>query len=184
MKKFRYYLFFIIIGISLSSCMLRTLKGSHTKRTYYESFYISDSVNQYFLKPLEFKFVKEKLYIDFTFRDSTLSNPVTVNYTVETQERIAKIDSAYFKLNSQKIPLYNSSKMFIDKDKDKYKIRYTNTLKFKDLANICKNSDKFTFNVFYNNEKHIFLPTKKSIKFLSAFYDDVIDVIYLNKSNQ
>ena len=184
MKKLTTYLIFILIGISLNSCMLKIFKGSHAKRSYYESFYISDSVNQYFLKPLEFKFVKEKLFIDFTFRDSTLSNPVTANYTVETKQRTAKIDSAYFKLNSKKIPLANSSKMFIDKNKDIYKIRYTNTLKFNNLSTICQNPDKLNLIVYYNNEKHIFIPTKKAIKSLSTFYNDVIDVIYLNKSNK
>ncbi len=182
MKKIITYLIFVLIGILLSSCGLNMFRGSHARRTYYESFYISDNVNQYFLKPLEFKFFKEKLFIDFTFRDSTLSSPVTTNYTVETHERTVKIDSAYFMVKSQKIPLKNSSKMFVDKKKDTYEIRYTNTIQFRELSEICKHSDKLTFVVFYNNEKHIFLPTKKTIRLLSAFYNDVIDVIYLNQN--
>lgn len=165
----------------LFSCKSFKYSSSKTPSSYYVNYYINDSVNQYFIKPLLYKANKTKLLIDFTFRDTILNCDITSNYSIITTEKVIKIDSAYFYHNNTKIFFKKPKKMFIDKHKKEYIIRYTNILYFDELDSITKN--KAPIIVCYNNKKHVFKPTRKTRKLLSAVNSDIIEIIRLNNEN-
>jgi len=178
MKKFLFPIFIIVFSIIFSCKSMRY----STPKSYFVVYYINDSVNQYFIKPILYKSKKDNLIIDFTFRDSTLNCDVTTNYSILTRNRTLKIDSAYFLLNSDKIRLKSPKKMFIDKKSKNYVIRYSNIINFEDLDQITLKQASII--AYYNDKQHIFKPTKNSKKILTSAQEDIIDIIKINKQNE
>lgn len=180
MKK--YFLLALIASFTiLFSCKSFRFTTTKSPSSYYVDYYINDSVNQYFIKPILYKTNKARLLIDFTFRDTTINCDIASNYSIICHEKVINIDSAYFYHNTTKNLLKRPKKMFIDKHKKNYIIRYSNILNFDDLDSITKN--KAPIIVYYNNKKHIFEPTRKTKKLLSAVNSDIIEIIRLNNEN-
>ena len=169
----------IVIIISFNSCIGLRIKGKKSNKTYYEEFFIAQGVMQYFVKPLEYKSEKNNLSIDFTFRDTLSYNSfVIVNYSVFTDEAIKKIDSTFFVFNTEKIELKHCEKLFIDKKK-KYQIRNSCKITYRELMQIIESD--FEIWTYYNNQNHIFSPTRQAKTGVEITKTRIIDIIELNR---
>jgi hypothetical protein len=172
-------LLFLIIIISFSSCIGIRIKGTKSAKKYYEEFFIDQGVMQYFIKPLEFKGDKENLFVDFTFRDSvSYQSFITLNYSIYTFERVKDIDSAFFIINDKKIDFNNCEELFIKKSK-KYEIRNSCKITYEEFMKIVEVEPEIW--AYFNNKKHVFLPTKNAKTGLLITKNQIIDIIELNR---
>ena len=169
-------LFFII---NLTSCFSIRSKGNKSRETY-SVFYIDNGVLQYFVKPLEFKSKGYTLHIDFTFRDTTqYQNQITANYTLYSKEPIKNIESIVIKTDTNSFQIIGNEKLYINKNKDGYQIRYSGLITYKQLTDFfyCK---KLVIHIFLKDEK-VFKPIARTSKMINIVREEVIDIIELNK---
>lgn len=172
-------LLFLIIILSLSSCIGIRIKGTKSAKKYYEEFFIDQGVMQYFIKPLEFKGEKDNLSIDFTFRDTVdYQSFITTNYSIYTFEKVKNIDSAFFIINNKKIQLKHCEKLFIKKSKQ-YQIRNSCKITYKEFMEIVEVEPEIW--AYFNNKKHVFLPSKNAKTGLEITKTQIIDIIELNR---
>ena len=128
----RYVSFALIIAFSiLAGCIsFPQMSSSGKPGKYYENFFVGDGVNQYFVKPLLYKREKQKIKLDFTFRDTSFGHQrVLTNCSFYTSSRNLKVthlgvrtdDSIYFK---------TASHIVIRKEKKQWEYRYTADFKY------------------------------------------------------
>jgi len=173
------YIAFIII-LLFSSCYGIKFNGKKSAKKHYEVFFIDQGVLQYFVKPLEFKGDDEVFSVDFTFRDSVnYFSSVTTNYSIFTENPIKQVDSAFFVTNNEQIKLHNCERFFINIKKKTYQIRNSCTITYSQLIEITANETEFW--AYYEGQKHVFIPTKKTSNILQGIKTQVIDIIELNK---
>lgn len=164
----------------LYSCSNIRFVGKKSPKKYYQEFFIDNGIMQYFLKPVVYKSSKEKLLGDFTFRDTVAENGFVVfNYSIYTKSVVKNIDSAFIIISDNKIRIKNNERMFIDKDKNFFEIRYSAFITFYQMKQLSENESKI--NVFYNNSSVTFVPTKKTKSVLELFDQKVINIIELNR---
>lgn len=163
-----------------TSCLGVKFKGKKSPKQFYEVFYMDQDVLQYFIKPTYFKEDKNIFSVDFTFRDSSSNTSlVTTNYSIYSPDVIKQIDSSFFVVNNQKFKLNNPNRLFIDLHKTTYQIRYSTVLEYDALAQLTSYDPEFW--AYYNNSKHVFYPTKRSLNILGIVKAQIIDIIEFNK---
>lgn len=178
----KYFIILIALYLTLNSCIPVKYAGKkHSPKSYFVEFYVDKNINQYFIKPIEYKNNNNNiLTIDFTFRDSAQKNsPIIANYSIFSKEVIKKVDSAYYLVNDFRIRLFNQDRLFID-HKKKYEIRYSNNLTYQNLIDILANHNSQIV-VYYENSEHVFSPTKKTQNAIDICKTNIIDIIELNK---
>jgi hypothetical protein len=174
---------FLSILLFFTSCIPFRYAGKKPAQKVYEQFFVDQGVMQYFVKPLTFYSKKYKYTVDFTFRDTIADNSfVTANFSVFSKEKIKNIDSVYFIANNKKYYFQNCKKMFLEKDKKKYQIRYTSGITLRDFEKFC--SIKPNIYVFVNNDRMLFKPTKKVLKSLRIVKGNILDIIIYNRSKK
>ncbi len=179
MKILKKILFFVVL-FSMFSCVTSKFNGKKGAKKSYEVFFINQGVLQYFVKPTEFKANEEMVMIDFTFRDTlAYTSFVTVNYSIFSSQVIKQVDSAFFVVDNKRIKLENCTRFFIDLHKNTYQIRNSCGITYQELTDLF--SSQPVFEAYYNNEKTVFIPTKKTVKIFSAIKTQIIDIIELNK---
>ena len=155
-------------------------KGTGKPKKHYEEFFIEQGVMQYFIKPMKFKGNKNYLTIDFTFRDTLkYESFVIANYSIFTKTAVKKIDSTFFIINNEKIKFKNCERMFIDFRKD-YQIRNTCNITYKELTKIVEMKPEIW--AYFDNEKHVFVPSKHALKSFEVIKTRIIDIIELNRN--
>ncbi len=177
MKKI---LYLILLTSLISACSSVKYAGKKSAKKYYEEFFIDQGVMQYFIKPVEYKNGKNKITVDFTFRDSVPDNGnITLNFSLFSENLVKKIDSASFISSNQEIKIKNLKRMFIDKRKNIFQVRYTSSIKFRDMSEIFANN--YNLILFYNKTKQTFVPKTKTLKIYRAFDNKVLSIIELNR---
>ena len=134
---------FLIILISfLSSCFGIKPGNSSSSGGDFESFYLGEGKNQYFIKPMEFESDDFIFNIDFTVRDFEFkSDGASANFSVISEQIINKFDTLKIITSKNKFVISDIQKMFVEKKGDDYHIRST-----------CKfNSD--TFLAFFKEDE-------------------------------
>ncbi len=178
----------ILIIFVFSACSPK-IGGSFRKSRYkcYEEFYVDEGVNQYFVKPLDFKALngKEKFTIDFTFRDTLRDNSqIIANYSFFSEYPVKKIDSVVLiaanNTDKQSFKLKNCQRLFIDKNKKTYQIRYSCSLTYKQILDFFDYQD-YSVSVYINGNTIKFIATKKTLKAIYIVKNEVTDIIKLNK---
>ncbi len=113
----------VLIAVLLTSC----LPGNGTKTgKAFETYYVGDGINQYFVAPLKFKAENMTFNCDFTYRDK--NDSVTCNYSIFADQPFVNFDYIGFEKNGGSINLYNSKKLFVEKQKKQFHSRYTSQL--------------------------------------------------------
>ncbi|MBN2890761.1 MAG: hypothetical protein JXL97_02750 [Bacteroidales bacterium] len=172
-------LLLLIVIVSLSSCYGVKIKGKKNPKKYYEEFFISQGIIQYFIKPLEFKGEKETFVADFTFRDSVQYNSlIAVNYSIFSDDVVKQVDSAFFITNNKKIKILNCEKLFIEKHKQ-YHLRNSCKITYNDLIQVI--NEDLEVLAYYNNLEHNFKATKQAKKGLFIAKTRIIEIIELNR---
>jgi hypothetical protein len=181
MNKFKTFLLFFVIITFFSSCIPLKMGGTQSRKKCYEEFYISDGVIQYFIKPLKFKSGNNEFYIDFTFRDTVnINSLITANYSFISEFPVKNIDSVIINTTCEKFLLQNGSKLFVDKNKKSYEIRYSDKIYYSELKKFFY-SDNLHIFIYSNKNEYVFEPNKNTLKKIKISKDEVIDIIDLNK---
>ena len=156
-KKVFVLLFLLTFIVSFTSCFSLKSSSNKAKETY-SVFFIDNGVLQYFIKPLEFK---------------------SKNYTLYSTEPIKSIESIIIKTNTNSAQIIGNERLYINKDKKGYQIRYSGTITYKQLTEFvyCENP---RIHIYLKNEI-IFKPEKHTLKSIKIIKTEVIDIIELNK---
>lgn len=171
-------LFFICsISLLLSSCGgIKVAGGGSNVSKLYEVFYIQNGVTQYFVKPLKFKNDGIKFTADFTLRnDVTPEKNIVCNFSLYSPEPIKNVEKVTITTGQSTMELFDLEKVFIEKQKNGYHLRYTSKMKFSDFSMLTKTNSS-TFKV----DNVIFESPKKVVKKLNKVDEYVIDIIELS----
>lgn len=170
----RIYLFTIVISLILTSCF--TIKPGVTKtgKNFWEEFFVSEGVMQYFIKPLTFRNRADQLEIDFTFR--TKSDSATVNFSIIS---INPIDSP------EKLTISNSSilvkinllKTLLTENFSKKMIRKSGKISCQDLRQLI-NDNQWTIVSYSKSETSKFFSPKKTSRKIDLLEKKLIPQAY------
>lgn len=161
----------------LTSCGgVKVAGGGSKANKLYEVFYIKNGVTQYFIKPLKFKTKDVKFSMDYTVRSDVKKDGFIVcNFSTFSKDPIKKIDNISLNTGDTKIEFYDLEKVFLEKQKNHYHLRYTSKVPFKEFSKFTKSSNS-TVNV----NKYVFETRYKTTKKLGRIDEYVIELIELN----
>jgi len=165
-----------------NSCALTSFyKTKSSAPSFYVTFFVANGINQYFIKPIEFKSSKDILKIDFTFRDTCKYETfIIVNYSIFSKDLIKNVDSAYFLINGKKIYFKESEKLFIE-SKKQYQIRQSNKITYKELLDVFSNRSEIY--IFTSGKVLKFVPSNKTEKIRAKAQKIIFENIELNRKN-
>lgn len=171
------FLFVCSISLLLTSCGgIKVAGGGSNVSKLYEVFYIQNGVTQYFVKPLKFKSNSVKFTADFTLRsDVTPEKNIVCNFSLYSPEPIKSVEKVSVTTGQSTMELFDLEKVFIEKQKNSYHVRYTSKMKFSDFSALTKTNSS-AFNV----DNAIFESPKKVVKKLNKVDEYVIDIIELS----
>ena len=156
-------------------------KGAGKK---YRTFFVANNITQYFISPIEYKLKKEKMkfLIDYTFRDSTQSiSAVTANYSLISSTPVKEISAVAIQAGGETIQLTNLNRLFIEKVKKEYIVRYSARLTYPELQKIFA-SDAVTYQLSTENGTLEIGPGKKPQKTISFVNEEMLELLELNRS--
>lgn len=170
-------MYLVIISFALSSCFGIKTGNKSPAGKYFEAFYLGDGKNQYFIKPLELENDDYEFVIDFTFRDFEFKEKgSSINFTIESEELISKVDSIAFESNGEKHAVTNINRMFFEKKSDDYIIRSNAELSAQQVEFFFSSSQLFI--VAYSNDKEIRFKSSSGLeKTRKNIYADLIELI-------
>lgn len=169
----------LFTAILLSNLSCAGIKpGSKSKAgKYFETFYIGDGKNQYFIKPIEFEEENHSAKIDFTIRDFEYKEKGgTANFSVFSNSIISKIDSVQINTESDTITIINLQRMFFEKYKSGYQIRNSFVIS-NSAIDVFFSSEKLQFIVFSDNLKISFPSDKSNSKIRNQIFSDLIELL-------
>jgi hypothetical protein len=171
------YLIIIICVFFNISCL--TIKPGATKSgiKFYESFYIGEGVNQYFVKPLSLSNGVNDFFIDFTLRDQkSKSDSCAINFTLITPFITKNIDSLVISSKSDKVVLTDSKLFFINRVGKSFNARFSATLQASKLHKLFKDN-QWQIIVYNSNKIEKFEPTKKTLKTISILNKNLFQIL-------
>lgn len=143
-------------------------------KTLYEEFFVGEEGTQYFIKPLVFiSDNSESIELDITFRyKNEIKDSAIINFSLYREDALKNIDSIKI-LNSKSLVLFeNVSLLFISKEKDQIKYRFTTSCLFKDIYTFFSNP-QWEINVFFNGQKSTYIPPKKTVKKINSLNNNI-----------
>jgi|GEM_PF-2950870 len=137
------------------------------------NYFVNDSVDQFFVKPLKFKSKDFEIQPDFTFRTGDLSEIITVNFSVFSEQAVQANQVEKFIYAST---VKNIKKMYVEKkSKKKVESRFSGEIDKKDFLKISADQ---SWSIQFKDGKRIDLsPSKKTRK-----TQDLFQYIDINKN--
>jgi len=169
---------FLIILISfLSSCFGIKPGNSSSSGGDFESFYLGEGKNQYFIKPMEFESDDFIFNIDFTVRDFEFkSDGASANFSVISEQIINKFDTLKIITSKNKFVISDIQKMFVEKKGDDYHIR--STCKFNSDAFLAFFSHDELAVELYSGDKILkFKPTGKTNSIRKSINVNLVEIL-------
>ena len=137
-------LLLISLSISLNSCLGVKPATSGGGKKYFESYYVGDEGNQYFIKPLVLvsEYKEEKATLDISFRSKeSLQGTAQVNFSVYMPEAVHSLKDAYLYVNDTSFELSDIKLLFVEKEKNGFQSRFSTTVPAEKLRSIFNTSD-------------------------------------------
>lgn len=129
------------------------------------TYFVNDSVDQFFVKPLKFTSKNYEIQPDFTFRTGDLSEIITVNFSIFSEQAVKKDDVEKFTYSST---VQNLKTMYIEqKSKKKIESRFSGEINKNEFLKI--KADQSWSIQFKNGEKINLNPSKKTRKVQDVF---------------
>ena len=157
------FLFVVCFSFLLVSCFSIKPQVTKTAGNSWEEFYVSSGVMQYFIKPLSFNNQKQKIDIDFTFRN--VSDSVIINYSIFSDKGYTKPEIVFISNELTSIKISNQKTIFSEIIKEQFKIRQTGKISLAEFKTLTQNNiwkisvqNQHEMNRFYGSNK-----TKKKI---------------------
>ena len=143
-KRIILYLPLIIICFSFISCL--SLKNSTSKsgKKNYESFYVGEEGNQYFIKPISFinSQTDELILVDFTFRfKNEIKDSAIINFSIVGPTIYKNIDQLILSNKLMSIKSSNVMPIFHEKNGKNYVSRFTAKIPLSELKDIYNNNE-------------------------------------------
>ena len=137
-------LLLISLSISLNSCLGVKPATSGGGKKYFESYYVGDEGNQYFIKPLALvsEYEEAKATLDISFRSKeSLQGTAQVNFSVYMPEAVHSLKDAYLYVNDTSFELSDIKLLFVEKEKNGFQSRFSTTVPAEKLRSIFNTSD-------------------------------------------
>ena len=137
-------LLLISLSISLNSCLGVKPATSGGGKKYFESYYVGDEGNQYFIKPLALvsEYEEAKATLDISFRSKeSLQGTAQMNFSVYMPEAIHSLKSVYLYVNNTSFELSDIKLLFVEKEKNGFQSRFSTTIPAEKLKSIFNTSD-------------------------------------------
>lgn len=128
----------IIIFILISCASKTSLIPGAASGKYIEVFFLSETTNQYFIHPIEWKDKGITFSIDFTVRTSRKpqpNDPVSFCYTLEKNEPFHDELVLYFVLNDTNAVAASMLESLASEDNNSY-VRYTSQIEYNDFIEL------------------------------------------------
>lgn len=161
--------FFVFVQFSCISFKPAKSKGS---LSHYQTYFVNDSVVQYFIKPLKFKAENNnELLVDFTFRHSSNTDiSVTMNFSLLSDSDAGVLEELDVVMDSDSFEIYKPKLFFREKKKNNFHYRYSSTINLKQFVKFF-GANKQTFNIRADR----FVPSAKSSKVIQIINNDLVD---------
>lgn len=160
-------LFLLVFG--LSGCISFSIKSTKTAGGRFESFYLGNSLNQYFVKPIRFSASNNtklaELDITFRIRDSILkTDSATVNFSVISDEKDTRPDSICLTgANDAKVLSKKVNPLFVERKGKKVLSRYTTNLPLQELKKTFL-EEPISFIVYSQAKQEKYMSDRKARK--------------------
>ncbi|MGI5975383.1 MAG: hypothetical protein ACOX7E_06535 [Paludibacter sp.] len=157
----------IVVVMFGGGCMLTKTSSVKSKETLYETFYVNDTISQYFIRPLNFKnkLTHQSFHIDFVFRvannnsNDNQTSIVTANFSVLSN---APVDVNTLQIENAPgfVTTTTCDLLFQEKQNKKFFSRYTAKIQLGKLQHLMYDNDwKIKLN---NDNSLIFYPVKRT----------------------
>ncbi len=146
------YIFFVATILLFSGC-LRVKSTSTRVNKYYESFFVSDSIDQYYIKPMILKNKKESIAIDFTYRShkTTINSDSSyINFTLISSSKQLKIDSVCYNNSQTSFTSIKNKFIYTSAHGKMYNSRFTSGVPSVSVSKLFAN-EGWTIRLFLKN---------------------------------
>lgn len=127
--------FLSLLMLLLSSCISVKPGAVRSGQKYYESFFVGDEGNQYFIKPLKFTSSTDEMMIDIVFRyNNELKGNATINYSITSDNLYKTPGKLIISTPMQQYTLTDNKLLFNEKYDDKYLSRFSASMPLADVA--------------------------------------------------
>lgn len=168
----------ISITVLLSSCFGMKSGSKSPAGKYYESFFLGEGKNQYFIKAIEFDNDKSTFNIDITIRDFEFKESGgSANFTIIAEELISKIDTLKIISNDFTFKIVDIQRMFFEKKDDEYVIRSTCKLS-SDQISAFYASPTLSIEVSYSNSSLKYESSNSINDDRNDIFSDLIQLLY------
>ena len=173
------YLLFIIICYSFASCL--SLKNSTSKsgKNNYESFYVGEEGNQYFIKPISFIISQsdELILVDFTFRfKNEIKDSAIINFSIVGPTIYKNIDQLILANNLMSIKTSYVKPIFHEKNGKNYVSRFTAKIPLSELKEIY-NDNEWKFELTTKDVVLKLSPSNKTKKIIKNLKENVFVIM-------
>lgn len=175
----RISIFLAFILLFLSSCLSMMPATKNSAKTYYESYFLENGVEQIFIKPIRFKAKSDRLFIDFTIRNN--QDSCITNFTVLSLLKIENPDSVFIRNSRFSTQLSEINKLYSDRIKSNYKTRFTSKLAVPDLLKLMQN-EIWNLKLVFGSHVEVFkgqsVNEKRIVKLNPVLNELITPVIY------
>jgi hypothetical protein len=178
LKKINLYICVLLVyALFITSCSSGNGGSSQSSDTY-QSFYSGEDQTQYFIKPLIFESDGgEEFIIDFTFRQTgKIADSTTANYTIESDYKIAEIDSVRFISDNTSYSFPSDERFFLERDGDTYRVRFSSKI-YTDRFFDMFGSDEWSVELLINDKSVFFESTSSTEDDIDELNDYLIELI-------
>lgn len=177
--RLRPYLLFIIISFFFFSCIsLKSSKSSIGKKNY-ESFYVGEDGNQFFIKPVYFKNSQsnELILVDFTFRfKNEIKDSAVINFSIIGPNIYKNIERLLLSNTVMSIKTSTVNCLFHEKKGGDYISRFTAKVPLSELKEVY-NDNEWIFDVTSKQIEVKFIPTNKTKKAIKNLKENVFVIM-------
>lgn len=165
----------VALVMGLNSCTSMKPGAVKGGKNLFETFYVGEGGTQYFIKPLDFiaDNSEDLMSIDFTFRYlNEVRDSALVNFSIEGQTVLKKIDLIRFTNSSVKIQSASPTLLFNERRKKSFVSRFFLKIPLEEIKQLYS-SDDWSIITETESTQTIFTPVKKTRKAIPTLNDNI-----------
>jgi hypothetical protein len=165
------YLIFACILV-FPSCISIKPATSKSGKSSYESFFLENGNEQFYIKPILFKGEHNRLLVDFTLRTS--GDECVANFSISGSEILEKPDSVVISNAQCSIQLTDINRLYTEVNKSCYQTRYTSKLQVSDLLKLMEHN-LWNISYYSGSDSEFFVLRKTNIKKLERLKPVILE---------
>ncbi|MCF8226347.1 MAG: hypothetical protein K9J30_10775 [Bacteroidales bacterium] len=177
-KVFKWIPFFAIVVLLIQGCFGVRPAATKSGRSLYQTFYVGEAGNQYFIKPMVFESEGDQyLTMDITFRyNNTFNDTATVNISFYSDKLIKEVQSVSIKNTSTEILLSDYQRLYIEKQGKMIVSRFSCNAHMPSLALLFEDS-RWIITMQDKESHENYLPSRRTAKKLESLYQDLFFIL-------